>query len=537
MISNVTTGGLLVTAAARHGERTAVVFPGSREDYAGLLGRAEERGRLLIAHGVEPGDHVGLLMTNSPAYIELLFAIGLTGAVAVPVNSRYRAAELAYVLGDADISLLIVGEPPSGEVSLRDRLAGALPELAGSRARAGLHAPAAPALRRIVGLDGASSAGIADIADIDASAVTAGEVRERCACTRVRDAALIMYTSGTTARPKGAVLSHESVVRTGEALGHDRYRLTPDDVLWDPLPLFHMSGIVPLMAAVSAGAAFACQYRVDAAEALRMMRDERATIGFACFPEIAMDLLQQPGYRAGGLDSLRVVHLVGVPDMLAKVQAAFPGAVQVNAYGCTEAGGLVATSELGDTAEQRTTWSGRPYPGNRIRVLGPDGEPLPAGTPGEIAVRGFGLFEGYYNNPEATAASMDADGWFRTGDLGELSEDGRVRYVSRLKDMLKVGGENVAAMEIESVLCGHPAVAIAAVVAAPHSRLGEVPVAFVELVPGAAVTEDELISHCAASIASFKVPRAVRFTTQWPMSSTKIQKHRLRERLDGETFG
>ena len=387
-------------------------------------------------------------------------------------------------------------------------------------------------LRRVAGLATSAYPAVENLDAVAADTVTLECLRERCARTRVRDAALIMYTSGMTARPKGAVLSHESVVRTGEALAHDRYALTPEDRIWDPLPLFHMSGIVPLMAAVSAGSAFLCQYRVDAAEGLRMMREEQATVAFVAFAELAMNLIHQPGYRPADLAALRIVHTTGVPDVLARVQAAFPQAIQVNPYGCTEAGGLVATSEVNDSPVQRTAFSGRPYPGLEIRVIGPDGRPLPAGVPGEITVRGYSLFDGYYNNPAATAACMDADGWFHTGDLGELDSEGRIRYLSRLKDMLKVGGENVAALEIESLLCSHPAVGVAAVVGAPHSRLGEVPVAFVELVPGAAVTEAELIGFCSEAIASFKVPCAVRFVTEWPMSATKIQKFRLREMLE-----
>jgi fatty-acyl-CoA synthase len=284
---------------------------------------------------------------------------------------------------------------------------------------------------------------------------------------------------------------------------------------------------------VSAGCGFLCMPRVDAAGGLRMMRAERATVAFVAFAQLAMELIGQPDYRPTDLETLRIVHTGGLPEVLAKVQAAFPNAVQVNPYGCTEAGGMCATSELTDTPQQRALFSGRPYPGLEIRVVDEANIPVPTGVRGEITVRGYSLFEGYHNNPDATAAVMDSEGWFHTGDLGELDAAGRIRYVSRLKDMLKVGGENVACVEIEDLLCGHPAVAVAAVVGMPHERLAEVPFAFVELVRGAAVTEPELIEYCTGRIASFKVPAGIRFVTEWPMSATKIQKNVLREELVG----
>jgi acyl-CoA synthetase (AMP-forming)/AMP-acid ligase II len=319
------------------------------------------------------------------------------------------------------------------------------------------------------------------------------------------------------------------MVRTAAALAHGRYFLTPDDRLWDPLPLFHMSGLLPLLACVCAGSTFLCMNRVDAAAGLQMMQEQGATVAFVAFAQLAMDLIAQPGYEPSALHSLRIVHTGGVPEVLAKVQAAFPHAVQVNPYGCTEAGGMCATSELSDSPEQRAVFSGRPYPGLEIRVVDEYNRPLPAGERGEITVRGYSLFDGYYNNPEATAAAVDSEGWLHTGDLGELDPEGRIRYVTRLKDMLKVGGENVACVEIENFLCAHPAVGVAAVIGVPDARLAEVPVAFVELVPGASVSEQELIAFCTGRIASFKVPRAIRFVTEWPMSATKIRKSKLHE--------
>ena len=196
---------------------------------------------------------------------------------------------------------------------------------------------------------------------------------------------------------------------------------------------------------------------------------------------------------------------------------------------------MVSFNELTDTLDQRSTTCGRPFSGIEIRIVDPEtGEPRGVGEHGEINIRGYCLFEGYYRDPEKTAETMDADGWLHTGDLGSLDLDGRISYHGRLKDMLKVGGENVAAVEIESYLGTHPAVKIAQVVSAPDPKYVEVPAAFVELHEDIEMTADELVEYCRGKIASFKVPRYVRFVTEWPMSATKIQKYRLREWIESE---
>lgn len=530
VISGGTVGGLLHATARRCPERTALVFPGTRQSYGEVQRSVDEWSERLLGLGVEPGDHVGLSMTNAPELIHAVFAICSIGAVAVPVNPRYRASELAHVVTNSDVSVMIVGRPPADDLDLMRRLAEALPGLT-DRGGGPQQLAEAPRLRWVVALGVTSTPGVLDPARLDSMRARPSEeeLAERYARTRVRDPAMIMYTSGTTARPKGAVLSHEAMVRTADALAHGRYFLTPDDRFWDPLPLFHMSGLLPLLASVSAACSFLFMPRVDAAEGLRMLREQQATVAFFAFAKLAMDVIAQPDYRPADLQTVRIVHTGGFPEAVAKVQAAFPHAVQVNPYGCTEAGGMCATSELTDSAEQRAVYSGRPYPGLEIRVVDESNVVVPAGARGEIVVRGYSLFDGYYRHPEATAAVLDEDGWFHTGDLGELDVEGRVRFVSRLKDMLKVGGENVACVEIENLLCGHPAVNTAAVVGVPDEVLAEVPVAFVELLPGTTLTEQGLIEHCVGEIASFKVPRHIRFVSDWPMSSTKIQKSVLRE--------
>jgi fatty-acyl-CoA synthase len=246
---------------------------------------------------------------------------------------------------------------------------------------------------------------------------------------------------------------------------------------------------------------------------------------------IWLQVVEHPRFREIDFSRLRDIHLVGVPERLREYQARLPGTPLTSSYGTSE--GAPATFSLpGDPEEARVNTVGLPAPGVTLRVVDPEtGADLPPGHSGELVYRGPMVFDGYYRDPEGTAAMMDAGGWLRSGDLGMLRDDGRLVYQGRIKDMLKVGGENVAAAEVENLLIQHPAVSLAYVVGAPDRYYNEVPAAFVELRPGMAAGEAELIDFCRGRIATFKVPRYVRFVTEWPMSATKIQKHALRESL------
>jgi acyl-CoA synthetase (AMP-forming)/AMP-acid ligase II len=212
--------------------------------------------------------------------------------------------------------------------------------------------------------------------------------------------------------------------------------------------------------------------------------------------------------------------------------AAMPDTIYVGTYGMTETGGTVCTSELTDSLEARCTRLGKPLPGLEVIIVSPEtGDELPTGQRGEILVRGYCLFDGYYKDPEKTAEAFEPDGFFHTGDVGSFDDEGQIMFHGRTKDMLKVGGENVAAVEIETFLARHPAVKLAQIVGVPDARLQEVPAAFVELEKGEDVSEQELIDFCRGDIASFKVPRYVRFVTEWPMSTSKIQKFRLQKKI------
>jgi fatty-acyl-CoA synthase len=269
--------------------------------------------------------------------------------------------------------------------------------------------------------------------------------------------------------------------------------------------------------------------------AVKQLAEERCTVGFPAFETIWLAVLDQPAFADADLSALRTVVNVGVPERLRSMQTRMPQAVQVSAVGCTEAAGFLSIGVVEDPLDERVLTGGHLLSGMEAKLLDPEtGAELPPGNTGELLFRGVSRFLGYYRDPDVTAERIDADGWFHSGDIIRQDIDGRITFLSRLKDMLKVGGENVAAAEIESHMATHAAVQIVQVVAAPDSRYAEVPAAFVELKEGAAVTEEELIDHCRGKVATFKVPRYVRFVNEWPMSGTKVQKYKLREQIADE---
>lgn len=525
---------LLLRAADREPGADAVVFPDARLSYGELAEQALAAARSLAALGVGPGGRVGILMPNAPEFATLLFATSLLGAVMVPVNARFAPRELGYVITHGEVDVVITSERIVEGADHIDRLHKALPGLGDLAAGARPQLAGSPELRAVVALGAGDVPGMLSGAEFAAlgEGGSDGAVLDLHARTSVRGVALMMYTSGTTAMPKGCLLSHEALVRTGVVAGRTKFRLTREDRFWDPLPMFHMSAILPLIGLFDVGAAFLSMRHFEAGAALRMLEDERATVCYSTFPAIAQALLEHPDYTPGRLARIRLTNNVAPPDTLRAMQARMPQAVQISAYGCTECSGVTAFGDIDDTAEQRATTCGTPFTGMEVRILDLEtGVVAQPEAPGEILVRGYAVFEGYHKDPERTAEALDADGWFHTGDVGSVTAEGRVRYLGRTKDMLKVGGENVAALEIESYLATHADVSIAAVVGAPHPRYMEVPVAFVQLRGGREADAGELLEFCRAGLARFKVPHEIHFVTEWPMSATKIQKFRLRQWL------
>jgi len=348
----------------------------------------------------------------------------------------------------------------------------------------------------------------------------------------VADPAMILYTSGTTAEPRGAIISHESLVRVWAGAVANALRLTGDDVMWNPCPMFHIAAIGVSVACTVHGVTIVTAPFFEPDSAVDLLERYEPTALFPAYANILLGVLTHP--RFTGVKATRAL-VVGAPTTLRSLQDQLPGLSLVSTFGMTESCGCSTFSDIDDPLEDRMETVGPPIAGLELRIADPvSDEPLPPDAKGEIQLRGPILFDGYYKDPEKTAATFLEGGWMRTGDLGSVTAGGRAQYHGRIKDIIRVGGENLSPAEIEAHLMTHPAVLIAQALGIPDERLDEVPVAFVELRAGMDATEEELIAHCQGAIARFKVPRHIRFVTEWPMSATKVQKFRLREALLAE---
>jgi len=528
---------LLVRAVERDPDGDAVVFPDSRTSYRDLYAQCVRTARSLAALGVSAGDKVGILMANCQEFPGLLIGTQLLGAWPVPINARYKANELAYVIANADLKTLVTTDNVVEHIDFVALLNDGFSDLASQANPRALALDQAPLLQSMVLIGDRTPPGMMGRDEFYALAdsVSDAAIEDSRSRLAVRDVALMMYTSGTTAMPKGCPISHEALVRPGMEAGRTRVALGPDDRMWDPLPMFHMSFVFPFIACMDAGAALLSMEHFEAEIAIDYMLREGATHSWASFPTITEALLNHPRWDDDAL-SIRIVNNVGPADVLVSMQERMPTTIQISAYGLTECGGVSCLGDIHDSLEHRVTTSGRPFRGIEVQIRDLETDEIldAADQPGEILIRGYCVFEGYYKADEKNAESFAADGWFRTGDICSVDSDGRVTYQGRAKDMLKVGGENVAAAEIEGLISQHPAVMLAQVVAAPDNKYLEVAAAYVQLVDGAEATEEELIEFCTGKISSFKVPRYVRFVDEWPMSATKIQKIRLRETIAQE---
>jgi acyl-CoA synthetase (AMP-forming)/AMP-acid ligase II len=534
-VDETTLADLLQRVAKRAPATPALIFPDRQLSYSELTDHATRWARCLVGKGIKPGEHVGILMPNCLEYIELLLGISMIGAVCVPVNARYKAGELAYVIENADLNALITHDLASEYVDFASLLREAFPDLASSSVSA-LSLEKAPLLRFITTMGDSVPEGMISRSDFESAGETIhmADIEKLQSRVGLQDVAIMMYTSGTTANPKGCPLSHRALVRNGINMNRERYFLDNQDRFWAPLPMFHMASILPLVCCMDAGAALLSMNRFEPGKALAMMAQYNVTVAFPSFPTVTNDLISHADFGITDLGKLKRINNVAPVEMLRRFQAAFPQAIQTGAYGLTEASGVIAFNHPDEDLQTRLTTCGKPFAGIEVKIVDPKSmRELPTGEKGEILIRGYCLFEGYYKAPDKNAESF-IDGWLHTGDLCSVDENCRISFHGRLKDMLKVGGENVAALEIESFLATHPAVNLAQVVGVPDDRLFEVAAAYVELHPNRSVTAEELIEFCTGKMASFKIPRHIRFVESWPMSATKVQKFRLQKMFESE---
>jgi fatty-acyl-CoA synthase len=516
MPASRTLPGLLDEMAARHPDREALVGGTQRYLYRALRDEVRGVAKGLYALGVRKGDKVGILMGNRPEWIVADLAITLLGGIMVGINTWATASELEYLLGHSDTKLLVTVD----RFLKYDYLA-SLDEIA----------PRLPQLERIVCLGGETRPGHLPYAALRTVGADLPDATIDAAQRAVEphDVAYILYTSGSTSRPKGVQLQHYALIENMWGIG-ERMHLSEQDRLWLAVSMFWGFACEnALFAIMTHGGTVVLQDHFDAGAALALIANERCTVFYGT-PNMVLALCEHPDRARHDLSSLRRGGTLGSPDQMQRAIALMPEICHV--YGLTETYGNCSVTDAGEPPERRAQTMGRALPNVEIRIVDPEsGAPLPAGQVGEIRVKGYAT-RGYYKDPERTAASFDRDGFFVTGDLGLLDADGAVRFRGRIKEMVKTGGINVAPIEVEEVLLAHPAVRLAFVVGVPDPVRDEVLGAAIVLHAAEAVTEAALIEHCRRALAAYKLPRRFRFVAEsdLPLTVTgKIQKNRIAE--------
>lgn len=512
--------GALACAAAKFQDDEALVDGPARLTFGELASRVDRVARALLASGVQAGDRVALWAPNSAEWVVASFAVYAVGAVLVPMNTRYRGEEAGHVLRTSRARLLF---------SVTDFLGTDLTALLAD-------VPGLSALEEMVILDGPVPPGSVSMATFEARATDGlqSEVDRRRAAITADDASDIIFTSGTTGKPKGAVLAHGASIRTylawSELVGlrhGDRYLLV--------YPFFHTAGLKSgVLACILRGACIIPHAVFDVVPVMRRVAEERITM-LPGPPTVFQSILDHPEFASFDLSSLRlsVTGAATIPvEVIRRMREELCFDTVVTGYGLTETTGTVSMCRHDDPPAVIATTVGRPLPGVDVRVVDDAGRPTARGEPGEILVRGYNVMREYFEDPEATKAAIDEDGWLLTGDIGVLGSDGNLRITDRKKDMYIVGGFNAYPAEIEAIMVEHPAVGQVAVIGMPDDRLGEVGAAFVVPRPGYTIDRDELVAWCRDHMANFKVPRTIRLVESLPLNPTgKVMKFKLRAQL------
>jgi acyl-CoA synthetase (AMP-forming)/AMP-acid ligase II len=522
---------LVQQAAASYRDGEAVVEGRTRISYAELGERIERAAAACMARGVERGDRVAVWAPNTLDWIVCALGAVTAGAVLVPLNTRFKGTEAAYIARRSGARLLFVTGTFLG-TSYVASLRRAAAEGPGAGPLPGL-----PDLTDVVVLaDEAAPESFLTWKDFLAGgeSLTGAAVRARAAEISPSDPSDLIFTSGTTGSPKGAVITHAQTLRAYDIwaelaglLEGDRYLIVN--------PFFHTFGYkAGIIACLTRGATMVPQPVFNVDTVLANIAAERISV-LPGPPTLHQSLLDHPCRASHDLTALRLVvtGAAVVPlQLVERLRSELHIATVLTAYGLSEASGIVTMCRRGDAPETIATTSGRAIPGTEIRVAAPDGTPAPPGTPGEVLVRGFHVMQGYYEDPAATAATLTPDGWLRTGDVGVLDPSGNLRITDRIKDLFIVGGFNAYPAEIEQLLGLHPQIADVAVIGIPDPRLGEVGKAYVVRRPDApTLTADDVIAWSRREMANFKVPREVEFVPELPRNASgKVVKGELRGR-------
>jgi HIP---CoA ligase len=514
---------LLDWAAETHGDADYLVEGHVRHTFREVRSLARRAAAAFIASGVKQGDRIAIWAPNSTEWVIACLGLHYVGAVLVPVNTRYRGEEAAYVIAKSRAVGLVTTTDFLGTdyVSLLRESRTALPHLA-----------------HVIVVSGSTSAGAVSWADFleRGRRVEDSVVDRRAASVAPDDLCDVMFTSGTTGAPKGVMLDHGQTTQI-IAIWNAMLGLSTGDRYLVVNPFFHVFGYkYGWLCSLLGGVTVYPMAVFEPGDLLELVERERITI-LPGQPTVFRGLMDRPEVSERDLSSLRlaVIGSTSIPPQIVRDMHDVLGFTYVvSGYGLTETTGEVTLCRFGDDIETVATTVGKPIDGVELRVVDASNAEVVGGQQGEVVVRGFNVMRGYFEDPQGTAAVIDDQGWLHTGDLGWVDGSGSLRLTGRLKDMFIVGGFNVAPPEVEAMLLSHPAVSEAAVVGVPDARLGEVGVAFVVVRDGASVDEPELISWCRTRIANFKVPRRVVLCDALPYNAVgKVQKQDLRQRLMG----
>jgi fatty-acyl-CoA synthase len=539
-VRDQTVGGILEKTASDFPEHDALVFPGLglRSSWRELNERVNQIASALIAIGVEPGQHVGIWSMNVPEWVVTQLAVARIGSLLVNVNPAYRVHELKDALAMAEVATLVVGSPFKGSnfVAMVEALC---PEAAAASSR-DWSSPHFPRLKQLIALG--DSPGPAwwtwrELEELDG--VSPDVLRRRSEAVRATDRYNIQFTSGTTGLPKGAMLTHRSMLMNAFHVGR-LLRYGPNDRVCLPVPFYHCFGCVlgTLVCLIHGAAVVVPAPSFDAGATLTALDRERCTAVYGV-PTMFVAQLEHPDFDKFELKSLRTGIMSGAPCPLPLMERVVErmGIREICiGYGQTEASPIITFTSVDDPIEVRVGTVGRPIPGLEVKLVEPAGRTeVGLDQAGELCVRGHCVMDGYYHNPEATARAVDADGWLHTGDLARRRPDGNYRIVGRCKELIIRGGENIYPPEVEEFLHHHPAVAEVAVAGLPDARFGEVVAAWIVPKAGAVVTPEDLTGYCQGQIAHFKIPRYFMIVDALPRTVTgKIRKHVLRDEAVNE---
>jgi fatty-acyl-CoA synthase len=511
-----TIGDNLRRTVERFAEREALVVrhQGYRATYAELWEQVDRAARAFIAHGVRKGDRVGIWAPSRFEWVVTQYATARIGAILVTINPAYKAAELEYALRKAGVSMLMMarGFRQANYVAMLGEVRGRCPEL-----------------REAIVLDGGWNEFLAA-----AELVADRDLAEREALLQPEDPINIQYTSGTTGAPKGATLSHRNILNNAYFTARAVHYSERDRVCV-PLPFYHCFGMVlgNLACATHGACVVVPGEAFDPAAVLRAVEAERCTSLYGV-PTMFIAELEQPDFERFDLTSLRTGMMGGAPcpaEVMKEVRTRMHMDEVTIVCGMTETSPVSTQTAVDDPLEKRVTTVGRAHPHVEVKVVDPEtGATVPRGTPGEQCTRGYSVMLGYWDDDEATAAAIDADGWMHTGDLAVMDDDGYLSIVGRIKDMIIRGGENIYPREIEEFLHQIAEISDVQVFGVPSERYGEEVAAWVKLQEGATMNEADLLAACRGRIATYKIPRHWKIVDSFPMTVTgKPQKYLMRE--------